>query len=220
MSRLGLESFVLGEMDTNCYLLWCEDTRQAVVIDPADAGESIAEEILARQLQPMAILLTHGHFDHVLGSLALQLSFDIPIYLHPDDNFLLAKAQSSAEYWLKHPVDPVPEANHALADGQVIRFGECSLRVIHTPGHTPGSCSFLYTPEEAPDANEQFVFSEMPYLFDGDVIFKEGIGRTDFKYSKKNQLYKSFQLIKDLGTTRIFPGHGESFVSSDQEILS
>lgn len=219
MSRLGLESFVLGEMDTNCYLLWCEDTREAVIIDPADAGESIAEEVLARQLQPVAIVLTHGHFDHVLGSLALQLSFDIPIYLHPDDNFLLAKAQSSAEYWLKHPVDPVPEANLALADQQVIEFGNCALKVIHTPGHTPGSCCLMYAPEATVNDNEQFVFSEMPYLFDGDVIFKEGIGRTDFQYSKKNQLYKSFQIIKNLGVVRIFPGHGESFVSSDQEIL-
>lgn len=207
-------------METNCYLLWCETTRQAVVIDPADAGESIAEELLARQLQPVAILLTHGHFDHVLGSLSLQLSFDIPIYLHADDNFLLAKAQSSAEYWLKHPVDPVPEANFSLSDRQLIEFGECSLTAIHTPGHTPGSCSFLYAPAAVVSSNEHFSFTEMPYLFGGDIIFKEGIGRTDFQYSQKKQLYKSLQTIKNLGVVRIFPGHGESFVSSDQEILS
>jgi glyoxylase-like metal-dependent hydrolase (beta-lactamase superfamily II) len=101
----------------------------------------------------------------------------------------------------------------------VIEFGNCALTVIHTPGHTPGSCCLMYTPEAAVDDTDQFIFSEMPYLFDGDVIFKEGIGRTDFQYSKKNLLYKSFQTIKNLGVVRIFPGHGESFVSSDQEIL-
>ena len=220
MKNFGMQALVLGELDTNCYLLWCEETRQAVIVDPADAGESIAEELLVRKLAPTAILLTHGHFDHLLGSLSLQLSFDIPIYVHAEDTFLMANAQKSAEHWLKHPVDPVPTANFALEENQEISFGNCSVRVLHTPGHTPGSCSFLYLPESAPDTDEQFIFSEMPYLFDGDVIFKEGIGSTSHRYSNRKQLYSSFQKIKDLGVIRIFPGHGESFVSSDQEMLA
>lgn len=219
MSNLGLQSMVVGELQTNCYLLWCENTREAVIIDPGDAGESIAEQILTLQLQPQAILLTHAHFDHVLGSLALQMSFDIPIYLHHADTELLKNAHNSAEHWLKHQVDPVPEANFPLEHNQEITFGECSVRVLHTPGHTPGSCSFLYQPDSTPDTEEQFKFTELPYLFDGDVIFKDGIGETKHSYSNKKEMFASLRAIKDLGVVRIFPGHGESFVSSDQEVL-
>lgn len=208
MSKLQVETITLGELDTNCYIAWCDETKQAVIIDPADAGESIAEQILALQLQPAAILLTHAHFDHVLGTLALQLSFDLPVYLHPADNFLLEGAQKSAEYWLKHSVDPVPPATKALSEGTIISFGECSLQIIHTPGHTPGSCSFYWQ-----TANEP------PILFVGDVIFKEGIGRTDHKYSKKNDLFKSIEKILSLGSTRIYSGHGETFMSEDSSLL-
>lgn len=219
MSELQVETLKLGELDTNCYIAWCTGTKQAVIIDPADAGETITEQILALQLQPSAILLTHAHFDHVLGTLATQLSFDIPVYLHPEDTFLLERAQSSAEHWLKHSVDPVPPPTHQLHDGQVVSFGNCSLQVIHTPGHTPGSCSFFFSPTNGLPDTEQFKFSEIPILFSGDLIFKEGIGSTNHKYSNKNKLFKSLQKIKDLRSIRIYSGHGEPFMSDDNSLL-
>ncbi|PIR61395.1 MAG: hypothetical protein COY81_04415 [Candidatus Pacebacteria bacterium CG_4_10_14_0_8_um_filter_43_12] len=220
MSAIEITSLTLGELDTNCYLVGCTTTRQAIIIDPADAGEAIVDQVLALQLKPAAILLTHAHFDHVLGSLAVQLSFDIPIYIHPADNKLLAKTQASAEHWLKHPVDPVPSANLRLTDGQIIQFGQTSVRVLHTPGHTPGSCSFLYRAQNSPEAKEHFQFSEDSILFDGDVLFKDAIGSTQHQYSSKKDLYQSLQKIRELGQLRIFPGHGEAFNSSDQPLLN
>lgn len=219
MSQLHVELITLGELDTNCYLAWCDDTQETVIIDPADAGETIAEQILALQLKPTAILLTHGHFDHVLGTLSTQLSFDIPVYLHPADNTLLAKAQKSAEYWLKHSVDPIPPATHTLTDGQHIAVGHCLLQVIHTPGHTPGSCSFYWKPDSSLPDREHFRFSELPILFSGDSVFKDGIGSTNHAYSSKNDLFKSLQKIKSLGSTRIYSGHGEAFISDDNSLL-
>jgi glyoxylase-like metal-dependent hydrolase (beta-lactamase superfamily II) len=219
MSKLQIETLSLGELDTNCYIAWCDDTKEAVIIDPADAGESIAEQVLALQLHPTAILLTHAHFDHVLGALAVQLSFDIRLYLHPADNTLLSNAQKSAEYWLKHAVDPVPPATHQLNEGDIITVGECELLVIHTPGHTPGSCSFYYKNTSLSNRDD-FTFSEPSAVFVGDVIFKDGIGRTDHSYSKKKDLYTSIQKIKDLGSVRVYSGHGESFMSEDNSLLT
>lgn len=219
MSQLQIETLSLGELDTNCYIAWCDETRRAVIIDPADAGESIAEQVLALQLEPTAILLTHAHFDHVLGLLATQLSFDIPVYLHPADTFLLEGAQKSAEHWLKHAVDPVPPATFDLTDGSTLKVGHTQLSVVHTPGHTPGSCSFYWQNSKKSDS-EKFTFAEPSVAFVGDLIFKDGIGSTDHRYSQKNDLFKSIQKIRDLGSTRIYSGHGESFLSADNSLLA
>lgn len=218
MSKLQIETLTLGELDANCYIAWCEETLQAVIIDPADAGESIAERIVALQLEPRAILLTHAHFDHVLGTLALQLSFDIPVYLNNADNFLLEGAQKSAEHWLKHTVDPVPPANYSLDENQIITVGNCELQVLQTPGHTPGSCSFFWESTQKSD-RLSFTFAEPSALFVGDLIFQNGIGSTDHRYSKKNDLFTSIQKIRDLGQTRVYAGHGEAFFSEDNSLL-
>lgn len=218
MSQLQIETISLGELDTNCYLAWCEETKEALIIDPADAGESIADQVLALQLQPSAILLTHAHFDHVLGLLATQLSFDVPAYLHEADTFLLKEAQKSAEYWLKHPVDPVPEATFGLYDGAVIKVGQCQVSVVHTPGHTPGSCAFLWQQTQPPGPSN-FSFTEPSALFVGDVIFENGIGSTDHRYSSKKELFSSIQKLRQLGPLRVYPGHGPSFLSQDNSLL-
>lgn len=213
MSSIGIKPLTLGELDTNCYLVWCESTRECVIIDPADAGEAIVEEILSEQLKPTAILLTHGHFDHVLGSLTLKLSFDLPMYLHPADGFLLEQAQQSAEHWLKHPVDPVPFADKDLSNGQTLQFGNVSLKVMHTPGHTPGSCTFFWQSRNKQADKEHFLFAESNILFCGDLIFANGVGRTDFRYSKKNELWRSIEMLRsEYKGSQCLAGHGESFI--------
>jgi hydroxyacylglutathione hydrolase len=194
MSTLEIKPLTLGELQTNCYLAWESSSREAIVIDPADEGGFISEQILEQQLNVTGIVLTHGHFDHVLGLLELSLNFPVPIYMHQEDQFLLENAASSALHWLKREVDPVPQATHFISENDMVMFGDISLSVLHTPGHTPGSISLVH---------EQVVFS-------GDTLFKGSVGRTDFTYASPLQLndslHKLFTLPDDL---TVLPGHGE-----------
>ncbi|HYD34704.1 MAG TPA: MBL fold metallo-hydrolase [Vitreimonas sp.] len=192
---LTIETLPLGELSTNCYLAWCPSTLTAVIIDPADSGDFITERILHHQLTPKYILLTHGHFDHVLAVLELKLNFQLPILMHPADNALLKTARQSTQHWLHRDPGPVPPADQALHAGQTIAIGKEHLTVLETPGHTPGSVSFY---------NQEVIFS-------GDTLFATGVGRTDFKYSDEEKLHHSLTKLLDLPPTlTLLPGHGEA----------
>ena len=199
----------LGQLQTNCYIVICEETKEAIVIDPADEGGFIAEKILSLGLRPMMIVATHGHFDHVLGLLELKLAFNLPFAIHPDDEFLLKQARQSALHWLKRQVDPVPMNDTRLSEGEEIKFGKEKLKVMHTPGHTPGSVS-LYNEKDK-------------ILFSGDTIFAGGaVGRTDFKYSSNKDLRGSIKKLMLLPSeTVIYAGHGEeSTIGSEKELFA
>ena len=195
--NLQVETLVLGQLQTNCYIVWCEKTRECIIIDPADSAESITQTILDLQLQPLCIVFTHGHFDHVLGSLELKLNFDIPIFMHPNDTALLKNAQKSAQYWLKQAVDPVPNKTLELRENSVLEVGTSKIVVIETPGHTPGSIVL-------------FADEVQPLLFTGDTLFQAGVGRTDFEYSSPQKLQDSLKKIIKLFPkhTICYPGHG------------
>lgn len=201
---MHLETFVLGELQTNCYLL--DNGEQAVIIDPADDGDFLNEELLRRNLQLQAVVLTHGHFDHCLGLFSLKMAWpELKIYLHPADNFLLNSAPANAKFWLGRQVDPVPSANAELKDGQVLELLGEKIKVIHTPGHTTGSVALLTDKQ-----NDDEV-----WLFTGDTLFANGVGRTDFSYSNKNDLRRSLKKLHDLKQSGQYSvamaGHGERF---------
>lgn len=203
MSSLAIKPLTLGDLQTNCYLVWCTRTFEAIVIDPADDGGFITDQILENQLQVKAIVLTHGHFDHVLGLLELKLNFPVPILIHEADQFLLQNAVNSALHWLKREVDPVPMADDFLHEGDVVQFGQESLTVMETPGHTPGSISLF---------NEDVVFS-------GDTMFKGSVGRTDFKYASPIKLNESLHRLMTLpDTLTVLPGHGEPTTIAAEKI--
>lgn len=191
-------SLSLGQLETNCYIVYCPETLEAIIIDPADEGDYISQKILELNLKPLSILLTHGHFDHVLGCLEVMLNFNIQPIMHADDVDIIKKAQKSASYWLKRSVDPIPTPTIFMNDADTIEFGNCQLRVIETPGHTPGSVTLFST-------------GTTPILFTGDTLFQAGIGRTNHSYSSPLQLRKSLEIIYQLPPQTIcYCGHGET----------
>jgi hydroxyacylglutathione hydrolase len=197
----------LGALDTNCYLAWCTETLEAVIIDPADSGDLISEKILEEGLKPQAIILTHGHFDHVLGLLEVKLNFDLPVFLHRHDWGLLQTAPASAQHWLGLATDPVPKPDHELAENMILPLGKHEIKVIETPGHTPGSVSLLVVENHAHTTGAE---TKNQLLFTGDTLFKDGVGRTDFSYSSPVDLERSLQKIFQLPADTIcLPGHGE-----------
>jgi hydroxyacylglutathione hydrolase len=176
-------SYPLGELQTNCYLLVKND--HCLIIDPGDSAEFILEQILRKNVTPLAILATHGHYDHLLAVGEIQLSFPIPFYLHEKDRFLLSRARSL-----------VPAKNIKPLSGGDMSIGEFRFSVLSTPGHTPGGCTFYFS-------NDHIAFT-------GDTVFKDGIGEYTHPYSNKAQLKKSVAEILALPEeTTLYPGHGD-----------
>ena len=192
-------SFGLGALNTNAYLVFCPKTRAGLIIDPADEANFLSEKILREKIKPLAIVATHGHFDHLLAANELQLAFGIPFLIHQNDQKILSTLQKSASWHLKRKMSEEPPKKLSfLKEGEKICFGKEWLSVIELPGHTPGSIG-LYN------------FSQK-ILFSGDTIFKGRVGRADFSYSSPENLASSLQKIKEkFSGFMVFPGHGESF---------
>jgi glyoxylase-like metal-dependent hydrolase (beta-lactamase superfamily II) len=193
----------LGPLQTNAYFAVCEETGEAVVIDPAWDGDLIAATARDRGWTITHILITHAHFDHVGGLSALEAHSKAPVFLHHDALPMLAGVAASARRWgLEIRQPEVPEAS--LADGQVIRVGERHLVALYTPGHAPGHLSFYAEAEGL--------------VFDGDVLFHRSIGRTDLPGGEFATLMRSIRekLFALPDETLILPGHGTSTTVGDE----
>ena len=194
---LNYTKLIVGELGTNCYLLYSPD-KTAVIIDPGDEGVEIAQMINEMGLKPSAILLTHGHFDHILGVLDLQLIYNIPVAMDKEDAFLVDRASETAQYYLKNKIfaPKIRSLKNDLHNFEKIRLGDEEIKIIKTPGHTPGGVCF-YT-------------NKSKLLFCGDTIFADGVGDTGHQYSSKDDLQKSINKIFKLDDdTTVLPGHGE-----------
>lgn len=192
---MRVEGLQVGLLSTNCYLVWEESTFQAIIIDPGDDADYIIRRIQDFNLCPKLIIATHGHFDHVLAAAELKLAFNIPFLLHQADLPILKRSQASARYFTSVPADPPPLVDKFIKDGDLIKFGQEELKVLATPGHTPGGISLF--------GNR--------VVFDGDTLFYQAIGRTDFRYASKEALLASIKnkLLKLPDETIVYPGHGE-----------
>jgi len=191
-----IETIPVGPLQCNCSILVDEATSDAVVIDPGDEAERIARAIASAGATTVALLHTHGHFDHIGGSAELAELTGAPIRIHAADRPLYdALPEQAALFGLTAP-PPAPPGT-PVTDGEVIRFGESRVRAIHTPGHTPGSTCYLL---DAPS----------PILFSGDTLFRRSIGRTDLWGGDTNQILASIRgkLFTLPGTTPVICGHG------------
>ncbi len=188
-------NYSLGELQANCYLLIHD--KECLLIDPADDASFLLEEISRKNLKLMVMLATHGHFDHVMAAGEIQLTYPkIPLYINSNDRFLLDRLHETAEYFLEHKrtiINPVKISSFSEKELKIMNF---KLEIIFSPGHTPGSVCF-YLPKDK-------------VLFSGDLIFKDGIGRYDFSYSNKVDLFQSIESVMKLPEeATIYPGHGE-----------
>lgn len=192
---MEVKRLVLGLVRTNCYIVYTEDTKKAVIIDPAADSRRIMEEVSALGVTPEAVLLTHGHFDHMLAADSLRNAYRIPVCVLKEDAELLKDPeQNCSEQFLHMPYGTT--ADEELSDGQKLRFLEGALTVIATPGHTGGSG--CYYAEKA------------DILFSGDTLFQGSVGRTDLPTGRAAVLPVSIRqrLFVLPEHTLVLSGHG------------
>lgn len=190
-----LRAMALGPFQTNAYLLGCESTHEGVCIDPGFEADAILAEAESAELTIVKILLTHGHVDHVSAVSGVKEATGAPVYIHEADKDQYLMAPELGRYFgLRTSAQPEPD--HLLADGDEVTFGKETLKVIHTPGHTPGGVCFH---SEA-----------AKLLVAGDTLFCRGIGRTDLPGGSTRTLFRSIkERIYALdGATVVLPGHG------------
>ncbi|MCX7975771.1 MAG: MBL fold metallo-hydrolase [Bellilinea sp.] len=193
---LEILTFSLGPLDNNTYLLVDTATKEAVIVDPTFDSHQIAQVILERKIKLTQIWLTHAHFDHIAGAkLFSQFSEPpLPIGIHRDDLELYLTGGGAGLFGIQMP--DMPEPTLFFEHGQILQVGEEEIEVRHTPGHSRGHVIFY-----APQANAAIV---------GDLIFQNGVGRTDLPGGSSTQLLKSIyqQVLTLPPETRLLPGHG------------
>jgi hydroxyacylglutathione hydrolase len=187
------ETVIVGQLAVNCYILGCERTGKGIVIDPGADADRILPVLSKLGLKIIHVVNTHGHFDHVGGNGEILKVTGADLLLHEADVPLLSRAvATAAAYGL--PAENSPHPDEYLLDGMTIPFGDYELRVLHTPGHTPGGCC-LYS--------EGMVIT-------GDTLFADSVGRTDFPGGSLEALMESIhsKLLTLPDDTIVHPGHG------------
>lgn len=199
ISALEIESFVCGPLQTNSYLLFDAGAREAVIIDPSIQSDAVFAR--ARQLQRDGITLTaiwntHGHFDHIYDNAKWKSAFNAPILAHEGDAFFLENLPSQS-IWFGLPAPEIAPIDQSINEGDTLRVGTFSCRVLFLPGHSPGSVAFY--------------FEAQGVCISGDVLFAGSVGRTDLPGSSEADLAASLrQLFALPPQTQILSGHGEA----------
>jgi len=188
-----IEIFPMGVFQVNSYLLLCEETRKIAIVDPGDQPEILLRRLQQMRGEPIAILNTHGHIDHVAGNAVMKKEYGIPALLHRADLFLIEGFSAQAAMF-GLDLEPPPLPDGELIPGETFQLGACELRIAHTPGHSPGSVTLVH-------GND---------AISGDVLFRDSIGRTDLPAGDLSTLLRSIdEVLVPLGDeTRIHPGHG------------
>jgi len=193
---MRIQTCILGRIRTNCYIITNEETKKAIIIDPADQAQEIEKKLKEQELIPVAILLTHGHFDHIMAASALAHDYNIPIYASEWEKELLADPRLNCSETMSRSIALVP--NILLKDNEQIALAGMNIKVIHTPGHTAGGVCYYF-------------FDDV-VLFSGDTLFFESTGRTDFPTGNAKCLLESIhnKLMALSNEVKVYPGHGVS----------
>lgn len=201
---MEIKRLVLGLVRTNCYIVYTGDTKKAVIIDPAADAQRITEEISALGVTPEAVLLTHGHFDHILAAESLRNGYHIPVCILKEDAELLKQPDKNCSELFMRMSYGI-SADEELEDGQNLRFLDGALTVIATPGHTEGSCCFYSSKEDI--------------LFSGDTLFQGSVGRTDLPTGRAAKLTASIRekLFVLPEHTLVLSGHGDQTTIGEEK---
>ncbi len=188
-----IKAMTVGTMSVCCYLLVCEETKEAVVVDPGGDEERVLAAVAKAGARVRYIVNTHGHPDHVAANGPVKAATGAEIVMHAEDAAFFGEPRVQ-QYFASLGLPPSPPPDRLVKDGDTIVFGNESLKVLHTPGHTPGGIC-LYSP---------------PELFTGDTLFVGGVGRTDFPGGDGPQLFQAIreQILTLPDETRVWPGHG------------
>ena len=188
-----LESLPSGPLEVNCYIVGCENTRKAVVIDPGGNVEAILDIVKKHELEVVMIINTHGHFDHIGGNKQLQEATGAELLAHRADRSVMTQAREHAAIF-GLSANPSPAPTRELVGRETLQVGDLRLRVMHTPGHSAGGIC-LYVED---------------CLFSGDTLFAGSVGRTDLPEGDYYQLISSIkeQLLGLPDETKVYPGHG------------
>jgi len=200
----NVHALVVGRLATNCYVL--ENEGVAIIVDPGDDPERILRFIKDIKTKPSAIVATHAHFDHVLGVDHLRRVLRIPFLLHREDLPILESMQNRARHFVGIEVPKPPKVDGFLEDGKGLRLGSETVKVLHTPGHSPGSITLYGN----------------GYVMTGDALFNQSIGRTDLPGGDFDTLVRSIKerlfMLED--ETIVYPGHGPETSIGDEKLAN
>lgn len=191
---MKIEKFVLGPVGTNCYIVQNEEKKECFIVDPGACPPEFVSHIRKSGLTVKAVLLTHGHFDHIMGLDGLLKEFAVPVYVCGEERELIENAQLNSSLLMLGQAYSFSGAEY-ISDGDVLFPAGIRVHVIFTPGHTAGGCCY-YLPEER-------------VLFSGDTLFHASVGRTDLPTGSSSQLVHSVReklfILPD--DTKVCPGH-------------
>lgn len=195
MTPLRVEQYVVGPVQTNCYFAINDETKEILIVDPGASGKRLAEIVEKEKLNPVAILLTHGHFDHAGAAAELAEHFHIEIYAEEHEKETLENPALNLSGW--EGKETAYHADRYLKDEQEIDLAGFHIRVLFTPGHTVGGCCYLFPYQNA--------------VFAGDTLFAQSVGRTDFPKGSAAQLIRAIEekLLVLPDDVTVYTGHNE-----------
>lgn len=202
MSKVIIKQLMLGMIQTNTYIVYDDEKKMAVVIDPADEAGKIIKLLEDNELKMAAVLLTHGHFDHIGAVDALRTEYGMPVYAYALEQNTLESPEINLSPMISKNISI--KADKYVNDNQIINIGDMKIKVIYTPGHTIGSCCYYIESEEI--------------LFSGDTLFASSHGRTDFPTGSQSSIIHSIQdkLLKLSDNVKVFPGHDMQTTIGDE----